>query len=147
MTELFIDCEFSGENLISMAIVDLNGEFEFYEVLELSPSISIYPWVKENVLPILNKSPVPYLHFQQKLWEFLYSIPYMDLSINADWPQDLIHFLNSILLKDGYLGMLPIPKFQLKLDRRLSSKKAEIPHNALSDAYAIRDSYRDLKND
>jgi hypothetical protein len=53
---LFLDCEFNGfgGELISMALVDGDGNY-FYEVL---PCLEPINWVKENVLPMLDKQPV-----------------------------------------------------------------------------------------
>ena len=66
---LFIDCEFNefkGE-LISMALVSEDGK-EFYEVL---PCKNPGDWVKENVLPILNKSSVNLIKMIKKFWSSL----------------------------------------------------------------------------
>lgn len=133
---LFLDCEFSSfrGKLISMGICsDLHKE-EFYEVLPL-PS-EIHPWVVENVVPYLIAEHIEFYDFQQKLYQYL--AKHSKEVIVADWPEDFVHLLESICGPNG-------SKYNVELKMKLliySNPKPEVPHNALSDARALRDWYK-----
>jgi hypothetical protein len=138
---LFIDTEFNGfgGELISLAIVDLYGG-GFYEVLPRpKPTVK---WVRENVLPILNKEPIDPSLFAVKLQQYLMDVSYfgaLELIITADWPDDIKYFCESLITGPGIA--IETPKMIFDLDRRLSSMKSEIPHNAYHDAIAIMHDY------
>ena len=138
---LFLDCEFNGFNgeLISMALVSEHGD-EFYEVLELPEHIEIDSWVKQNVMPILNKKPVDSFVFQRKLHEFLSN--YSEVHIIADWPDDIKYFCQSLITGAGMMMSIP-STLTMEIDRSLSNDKSEILHNALADARAIMQSWED----
>lgn len=133
--KLFIDTEFNefqGE-LISMALVAEDGS-EFYEVLEcLNPK----PWVKEHVMPVLNKEPVPHYLFKMKLYSFLGW--FESIHLIADWPDDIRHFCDQIITGPG--EMMNIPSFMCEVRRNISTVKSVVPHNALEDAIALHDDY------
>lgn len=131
--KLYIDTEFNEfqGQLISMALVAENHE-EFYEVLECeNPG----PWVAENVMPFLEKSPVPKEVFQYKLQQFLNQFD--KLHIIADWPEDLKHFCDALVIGPGI--SLNYPDFILECRKDLSSENSKVLHNALHDARAIAD--------
>ena len=134
--KLFLDCEFTNfqGHLISMALVDDNGN-EFYEVVNYS-KVDCHLWVIENVVPILNKDPIPYDEFQRKLSKFLRQ--YDTIEVIADWPEDFWHFTQALLTGPGM--MMDIPKLTMTMERRLDYV-SDIPHNALEDAIAIRKAY------
>jgi len=129
---IYIDCEFNGfgGKLISMALVADSGE-EFYEVIEMRDQLD--PWVANNVVPILNKSPISYSEFQDKILEFLNN--FNDIKVIADWPDDLKYFMEALITGPGL--MLPIRRVELFMNRKLSAGKSILPHNALEDARAI----------
>lgn len=129
---IYIDCEFNGfgGKLISMALVADSGE-EFYEVVEMRDQLD--PWVANNVVPILNKSPISYSEFQDKILEFLNN--FNDIKVIADWPDDLKYFMEALITGPGL--MLPIRRVELLMNRKLSAGKSILPHNALEDARAI----------
>lgn len=129
---IYIDCEFNGfgGKLISMALVADSGE-EFYEVIEMRDQLD--PWVANNVVPILNKSPISYSEFQDKILEFLNN--FNDIKVIADWPDDLKYFMEALITGPGL--MLPIRRVELLMNRKLSAGKSILPHNALEDARAI----------
>ena len=134
--KLFLDTEFTIFNgeLISMGIVSENDD-EFYEVLPYNPQ-QCHPWVRENVLPILDKDPITYIQFQQSLVKFLNKFDNVELVV--DWPEDAVHFFKSLMTGPG--TMYPMKNVSLVLDMTLNYK-SEVPHNALSDARAIKESY------
>lgn len=145
---LFLDCEFNGfgGELISMALVSEHGD-EFYEVLELPEDIEIHPWVKQNVMPILNKKPVDRFVFQRKLQQFLYELTNVygidvEVHIIVDWPDDIKYFCQSLITGAGTMMTIP-STLTMEIDRSLSNDKSEILHNALADARAIMQSWKD----
>ena len=132
---LFIDCEFNEfrGKLISMALVSEDGK-EFYEVLSCkNPG----DWVKENVLPILNKSPVSFDVFQMKLKTFLGQ--FETIHIIADWPEDIKHFCESLITGPGFrLNTPPMVMSIYRIDA-----ESDLPHNALADARGIAKYFKD----
>lgn len=134
MTKIYIDTEFNGfqGELISMALVSENGQ-EFYEVLECKDPT---PWVAENVMPHLEKEPVTKDMFQSKLMMFLHW--FEQLTIVADWPDDIKYFCESLITGPGESMYHPPIKFVL--DKTLTSEDSKVPHNALHDARSIADS-------
>lgn len=137
---LFIDCEFNSMNggLISMALVSEDGTREFYEVIDITSPLD--PWVLENVMPILEKEPISYAEFQTRLKKFLEQFPAVTLM--ADYPDDLKHFCQSVILGAGQWMM--IQPLRMEIDDALSAKLSKVKHNALHDARAIRDSWLKL---
>mgnify|MGYP001772779988 CR=1 FL=1 len=135
--QLFIDCEFNsmGGGLISMALVSEDGEREFYEVVECSEAID--PWVKENVMPILEKDPIPLVEFQDRLKKFLGQFP--AVHVTADYPDDIKHFCNAVITGAG--EWFEVQPLTMEVDEECSAKASAVPHNALHDARAIRKSW------
>lgn len=129
--KIYIDCEFNefkGE-LISMALVAEDG-YEFYEVLECkNPG----PWVKQNVMPILNKDPVPDYIFKMKLFGYLNWFD--SIHLIADWPEDIKHFCEAVIVSPG--EMMNIPSFSCEVRRDLNTNNSKLLHNALADARAL----------
>lgn len=129
--KLYIDGEWNsfGGELISMALVDEEG-FNFYEVLGYdNPD----PWVAEHVIPILDKEPISKIEFQIRLQDFLNQ--YESIHIIADWPEDLMWFCKMLITGPGIrLATPPLSMEVLRVDS-VSLR----PHNALSDAFGLRD--------
>lgn len=131
--KIYIDTEFNEfkGDLISMALVAEDGS-EFYEVLECeNPG----PWVAQNVMPILNKDPIPLYLFKMKLFGYLNWFDIIHLI--ADWPEDIAHFCAAIITGPG--EMMNIPSFTCEVRKDLSTKNSKILHNALSDARALQE--------
>ena len=128
---LSLDCEFNGfqGELISMALVSEDGD-EFYEVLEYN-HMDIHPWVRENVIPVLHKGPITFSEFQEKLEEFL--CKYQNPVILADWPDDIKHICESLIVGAGVRLDVPDLTFMMKS----IYAESKIPHNALEDARGI----------
>lgn len=139
--KLFLDCEFTNfkGDLIAMALVDEVGN-EFYEVLYTHEN-DCHPWVVQNVLPILNKNPVPFDEFQRNLAKYLDK--YDTIEVIADWPEDFYHFTMALLTGPGQ--MMTTPKLTMTLERGLQYTSM-IPHNALEDAKAIAIGYKQKYN-
>lgn len=138
----FIDCEFNGfgGKLMSMALVPQNPSWpEFYEELEIKDQIE--PWVQTNVVPHMFKAPVSYSEFQAKLSQYLWDMRHNDITVVADWPDDLRYFMEAIITGPGErINMPTVINFRLDLNIEYDSA---VPHNALWDARAIRDVYRE----
>lgn len=128
---LFLDCEFNeykGE-LISMALVAEDGR-EWYEVV---PCDSPGNWVAEHVMPILLKEPVPYKRMQNSLLAWI--MQFDTVHIVADWPEDIQHFCNALIVGPGMrLDTPPLTMEVLRIEA-----ESTLPHNALHDARGIRD--------
>lgn len=137
---MWIDTEFNsfkGE-LISMAIVTQDGK-EFYESLGCSKPD---PWVEKNVMPIIGKDPIEKIPFQWKLCGFLSQYQHMHLI--ADWPEDIQHFCDMLIIGPGMRINTPLLTMEIRRDLDAES---DIPHNALSDARAIKAKYMSLVTD
>lgn len=134
---LYLDTEFNGfgGELLSMAIVSDDGR-EFYEVLE--PVSMFDPWVAVNVVPKLDKRPIGRTEFRLALHGFLRQ--FASPEIVADWHADFVHFFNAFHGRD-YTESL-----DFGCTTRLLSGPSDIrpdrPHNALSDAHALRRWYQ-----
>src|SRR5882672_12658080 len=151
--DLFLDTEFNGFDgpLISMALV--NGQAEFYEVVELPGKYmtavgynisTLHPWVQENVIPVLNKDPIPYFLFKAKLWVFLKRFD--NPTIVCDWFEDAVHFLNQLKGKD-YGSSITYPHSIKVITQPDDGIISKIPHNALEDAKALMHWYRNNDKD
>ena len=128
----YLDCEFNGfeGELISMALVSECGHYEFYEVL---PCESPVPWVAENVIPILNKSPLKNSReLTSKLFTFLST--FTTAHIIADWPDDISYFCKSLITSPG--ERICTPPLTMEIVR--VDSVSNLPHNALEDARGIR---------
>jgi hypothetical protein len=132
--KMWLDCEFNGWNgeLISMALVTADGH-EFYEVLRCQEPVE---WVAKNVMPILGKAPVPKHIFTDNLQVFLCA--YAELTIIADWPDDIAYFCKALITAPGECINTPPLTFQIVRDLPPEAYAGEFPHNALSDARQIR---------
>lgn len=133
---IWIDCEFNGfgGKLISMALVpELQQWHSFYQVLPLSYYGPVNPWVQANVIPVLYKDPCKsIIQFQLKLKEFLSQ--YVEVTIIADWPDDIKYFCEALITGPGCRMSTPILNMKIVRDDTVSA----IPHNALEDAKAMR---------
>lgn len=123
--------DFKGE-LISMALVADDGR-EWYEVL---PCANPSPWVAENVMPILGKAPVMPGDMALSLHAFLKGFD--RAHIVADWPEDVSHFCNALIVGPGLRIDTPPITFEVRRDLPNTADISAIPHNALEDAKALR---------
>lgn len=141
MTKLFLDTEFTkfGGELISMALVPEDDSPPFYEELVIQTT-DIDPWVKENVVPYLNHVFVSRSWFQRELMEYLGQ--FEDITIIADWPDDIKYFCESLITGPGMrIAMNNRVKFEMNFGIQYVSK---VPHNALHDAIGIKEAYLNL---
>jgi hypothetical protein len=131
---LFIDTEFNEFQgaLISMALVPETGLHNvFYESLGCAKP---GPWVAEHVMPIIGKEPIGLATLQDRLQLFLSQ--WDEVTIVADWHEDIIHFCAALTTGPGMRINTPSLNFQIRRD--LDTVPSRIPHNALEDALAMR---------
>jgi len=133
--KLFLDCEFNEfkGDLISMALVSEDGNYEWYEVV---PCENPGPWVKEHVMPILGKPAISVQEMQRSLQHFL--AQFDKVHIIADWPEDIKHFCDALIVGAGM--RIDTPPLTMEVVR-IDFGESKIPHNALCDARGIRDLY------
>ena len=140
--KLFLDTEFNGfgGKLMSMALVpEYDRVPNFYCELEMTDQLD--PWVRENVVPHMILVPSTRLEFQSKLSAYL--LQFQEITIVADWPDDIGYFCESLITGPGERISMPSRiKFELDLDIEYESR---VPHNALHDAIGIREYYRMTK--
>lgn len=131
MNNLYLDCEFNGfqGELISMALVAENDVY-WYEVVPCSNPI---PWVKDNVMPVLNKEPISLKELSLSLEYFLSR--YSTVNIIADWPEDIAHFCTALVVGQGVT--ITKPKITFEICKSINNN-SNIPHNALEDARALK---------
>ena len=127
---VFVDTEFNGFDgpMISFALVSDRGG-ELYGVRRLPDRLN--PWVKANVVPVLNQASEPDEVLRRKLAVFLED--HKGETLVADWPLDFSHLLGFMCPGDrkygpGDLMMRLVPQQELP---------SLVPHNALSDARAL----------
>lgn len=135
-TRVWIDCEFNefGGDLISMALVAESGS-EWYAALRCpNPG----PWVMEHVMPVLGENTVVFgkAEFTRSLQRWLRQFP--AIHVIADWPEDIAHFCEALIVGPGM--RIDTPLLTLEIRRDLDGIPSSLPHNALADARAIRDS-------
>lgn len=134
---LFLDTEFNGMggDLISMALVPERHSpcAPFYEVVEHGVPA---PWVAEHVIPLLDKEPIPMALFKYRLKNYLEAVTDGRLMIIADWPDDFKYLCESFVTGPG-VAFVP----NLAMQFTMVDCHPERPHNALSDAIALRDAY------
>jgi hypothetical protein len=93
-TRVWIDCEFNefrGE-LISMALVTESG-IEWYRALHCSNPGA---WVAQRVMPVLAVEPIGRAEFTMSLERWLR--PFRAIHVIADWPEDIVHFCESLIV-------------------------------------------------
>ena len=135
----FIDTEFNGwgGELLSIALVS-EDKREFYAELEFD---GVYdPWVQQHVVPHFNGCKLPRAEVSQLMRQFFG--PDKDITIVADWPDDLKFFFDLMLIGGG--KQINVSCVKAVMDRVLSSSNSKVPHHALHDARAIKDCYDKL---
>lgn len=142
---LFLDTEFNGFDgeLISIALVSDDGR-EWYRINDMRDQPDD-PWVAEHVMPHLyacteplTRSHARYGNLAIDLKSFLFEC--RGAEIIADWPADFEHFsslLSSFGAQDGFKEAFPCAMTLINTPEL----HPVVPHNALSDARALRDWY------
>lgn len=132
---IYIDTEFDGDMLLSLALVPADRSIEpLYEILQMHRPIADR-WVLENVYPILNKeNAISKVDLGFKIGCYLQQF---DMAhIIADHPADIRWFCDVIDFRDGVHALSEHTLLEVDTGIRYVS---DHPHNALADALAIRD--------
>ena len=125
---------------MSMALVPEDDRIGSW-YCELEMKDQLHPWVKENVVPHMILVPSTRLQFQSSLSAYL--LKFQEITIVADWPDDIRYFCESLITGPGERISIPSRiKFELDLSIEYESK---VPHNALHDAIGIREYYEKTK--
>lgn len=154
----YLDTEFNsfGGSLISLGIVQHdNPENNLYLVVP-EPDIErmkfeegMDPWIKENILPVLNKVPhianhfiMPVHHWPSLIGDFIYGKGVTDTPhIFVDWPSDAMDFAKLLMVGPGMavpMAHQTIITILRHIDVYPTSLEGAVQHNALWDAMAIR---------
>lgn len=133
--KLYLDCEYNDFRgpLISMGIVTEDGRTFYASVGCENPS----PWVAEHVMPVIDRTPISAYQLTQDLGFFLYLLRCDEVTVIADWPEDIKHFCDALIVGPGMA--IPTPAITFELRRDLDTKASAIPHNALYDAIALKE--------
>lgn len=140
----YLDCEFDGKDLISIALVadDLREVYMSANETELN-AWDISAWVSENVVPIITTKGAKPTYWQGKesiqaaILELVGSDPAPEFV--ADWPTDFQFLLP--MLHDDMGNMIDIPSFKCtveRVDAYPTELTGAVQHNALWDARALR---------
>jgi hypothetical protein len=141
----FLDTEFNefGGALISLALVREDGE-SLYLVYPDLPEYG--EWVKENVLPIVWSVPeranahylTSHRHGADLIAEFLRDD--LDPIIITDWPDDIKHFCEAVIVGPGMMVGIDGLTFQMvRVDAYPTTLENAVQHNAGWDAMALRE--------
>lgn len=144
----YIDTEFNGfgGDLLTLALVseDLSVPPLYLARNDLQMLI-IEPWVKENVLPIIDligSSPTytKISYFGKYILQYLqHNAPDGEITIVADWPDDLRYLMMTLITGPGM--MVNIKQLDMCLRRCEpwpTKLLGQTQHNALCDARALR---------
>ena len=83
---------------------------------------------------IIDKDPIDRIQLSNRLSVFLQR--YDAVHVIADWPEDLAHFCDALVIGQG--RRVTTPPLTMEIRRRLGAMST-LPHNALADARALRD--------
>ena len=135
---LYLDTEFDGHAgaLVSLALAG-DDNSQLYGIFD---AFCGDPWVAENVAPKLYALK-PTLSGGRDVLRFSlkeYLKQREGCTIWADWPADFEH-LTRLMCGDHYSESFMIPCTMQMIVTPVGEPKPAIPHNALSDAIALRD--------
>lgn len=133
--KLYLDTEFNGHGgeLISMAIVSAYGH-AWYQARRVESRIG--PWVQEHVIPKLDTSPIHSEVFRMDFQRWIKDFD--NPEIICDWHADAEHFCK-LLEGPDFTTSLDFPCRITILKTPPGQPVSANPHNALSDAIALRD--------
>lgn len=139
----YIDCEFNGfgGNLLTLALAGEDGrDLSLARPAATLDRMKLVPWVQQNVLPNIDAAPaqrMPVNLFGQAIANFLR--PDLRPVIVADWPEDLKHFCECLIVRPGEMVTMPEFRMEITYTRAYPTDLAgAIQHNALWDARALR---------
>lgn len=140
----FLDCEFNGfgGELISLALSGEAGELYLARTEAELNALEGHDWIAEHVLPFLSLADarpevMPLEKFGRAIQAFLAGDKAPE--IIADWPEDLMHLMQCLIIAPGQ--MVRIPDLSLRLmsaSAYPTDMEEAVQHNALWDARALR---------
>ncbi len=148
----FIDCEFNsfGGDILSIAIVPENGTPLYLALPQedidlLVATKKVNPWVAEYVLPVmtangLSPEHIAYAKWGDRLQQLLSGDD--DIIFVADWPEDIAHLMNVMMVSPGKMINLPSFKTEMhRVDAHYINLAGAVRHNALWDALSLKNLY------
>jgi hypothetical protein len=136
MTRLFLDTEFNGHagELISIALVADDGS-ETYAVCGIPADPD--PWVAEHVLPLVDVEAIGSDRAREQVVAFVRQ--FENPTIICDFPTDLEHFFR--LMRGPSFDVSYWNDMRVEMSQSPRDPTPDRPHNALSDARALRDAW------
>lgn len=143
----FLDTEFNGHGgeLISLALVRDDLHSLYFTINEGRQGKTYIPWVRSNVIPVLNSVP-PLLGFSVRgnhatlattIADYLKDDS--DPLIVTDWPDDIRYFCGAVITAPGEMVNIPRLKFEMvRVDSYPTRLADAVQHNAWWDALALR---------
>jgi hypothetical protein len=133
----FLDAEFNGfgGELVSLALVpEDEAHSPFYGAIVCAKPTE---WVAEHVLPVLDTQPLSRTEVAQRFTDYL--IDDEDPLLIADWPEDIAHAAQLLIIGPGRMSPVRSLRFEL-VDPLIVGPvpESEVPHHACSDARALR---------
>ena len=134
--KIYLDTEFNGfgGELISIGMVGINMHGTTKEFYQVTHCNNPTPWVYENVIPNLGKLPIDRECMQALMQMWL--AQFGDCVVVADWPEDIKHFCDLMIVGPRQCMSTPRITFELRRD---AMPVSSLSHNALADARALRD--------
>ncbi|MBW8755056.1 MAG: hypothetical protein JF595_13070 [Sphingomonadales bacterium] len=141
----FLDAEYNGfgGELIALALVpEDEGAPSFYAAVECAAPTS---WVVEHILPVLQTEPLSRAELADRFAGYL--IDDQNPLLVADWPEDIAHAARLLVTGPGRMKPIRSIRFEL-VDPVLIGPipPGETPHNARSDAAALRAAVLDYES-
>lgn len=141
----FLDSEFNGfgGELLSLALVrqdaDLTGRHSLSLVFPHPEAI--HPWVAENVIPHQMSDPVSKKVERKDAASEIARLLRLDPDpvIVADWPEDISHFCDCLVVAPGQMIALPNLAFRIiNAPKFPDLVEGAIAHNPWWDAMVLR---------
>lgn len=142
----YLDTEFNefGGELLTLALVPEDSSVpDLYLARNDLSVLNIKPWVKDNVLPIINIANVAVPTYTSLSFFGGYIKSYLEkydeITIVADWPDDIRYLMAALITGPGMMVNLSSMNLCLRrCDPWPNDLKDQIQHNALCDARALR---------
>lgn len=145
----YLDTEFNGfgGKLLSMGLIREDGKC-FYGYQGIINVAELHPFVKRHVYPYIHQTPM--IGFTQTVTNnnfsgFIANVLKHEvdhtthISITCDWPEDIKHFNEQLMIGPGKMIQTGHIDFNLRrVDSYPNSIENCVQHNAMWDAIALR---------
>ena len=140
----YLDCEFDGFKgpLLSMGIIREDG-YSFYATKRTRAPVD--PWVRENVLPIMDDVPTQLIGAHH--WNVLRLADHLEKffagdespHVISDWPDDIKYLCQELITGPGTMIAIPGITFEVvRVDAYPTTLRGAVQHNAWWDAQALK---------